>query len=55
MWMAVTADKYELPLSHADTIRGLGEKMSVNYQTLLAIYQRGNDSRNLFNGEKYRV
>lgn len=37
IWMAVTADEYELPLCVADSARELGEKFGVTADTVMTL------------------
>lgn len=42
-WMAVTADKYELPLVVEDTAGQLAEKLGINITTVFTRYSRDSD------------
>ena len=45
IWMAVTADKYELPLVVCDTARELAEKCGVSKETVKTAAYRGRNGK----------
>ena len=51
IWMAVTADKYELPIAISDTARELGEMFGVTAKTVVSSAFRNESG--LVNGFKY--
>ena len=51
LWMAVTADEYELPICVADTARELGEKYGVTADTVITLAR--DDSSGKIIGKKY--
>lgn len=51
LWMAVTADEYELPLYVADTARELAEQYGVTPITVITYARRFHDGRQ--NGYRY--
>lgn len=55
MWMAVTADKYELPLSVGKSLRELGKQMQARDNALWHLYQLKGKSNKPFNGYRYTV
>jgi len=55
VWMAVTADEYQLPLSVADTCAELGRNMGVSASALLHLSRAFGRSMHEFNGVRYMV
>ena len=51
LWMAVTADEYELPLAVADTARELGEIYGLKAKTIVSAEFRKVSGKGL--GRKY--
>lgn len=51
LWLAVEADKYELPLAVADSARELGEMMGSNKHNVETFVSKGSNGR--LNGFKY--
>lgn len=51
LWLAVTADEYELPLVVADSAEELGAKFGVKANTVISAIIRGYNGRE--NGYKY--
>lgn len=51
LWLAVTADEYELPLVVADSAEELGAKFGVKANTVISAIARGYNGRE--NGYKY--
>lgn len=45
LWMAVTADEYELPLAVEDTASALARRLGVSEDTVRVIEYRGKDER----------
>ena len=52
IWIAVEADKYELPIAIADTARELGEMIGVDTKTVMSSEYRKNSGRD--KGIRYR-
>jgi len=56
IWLAVTADKYELPIAIADTARELGERFGVTAKTVISsAYRQENGGINGFKYVKVRA
>lgn len=51
LWMAVTADEYELPICVADTARELGEKYGVTADTVITLARDASSGKII--GKKY--
>ena len=51
LWLAVTADEYELPIAVADTARELGEKYGVTADTVITLERVGYSGKKT--GRKY--
>ena len=51
LWMAVTADEYELPICVADTAKELGTKYGVSAATVITLARGGHSGKIV--GKKY--
>ena len=55
IWMAVTADEYELPLAVARTRSELAKRLGIHANHLYRLRKSGSSSRKKFNESKYRI
>lgn len=51
LWLAVTADKYELPLAVCDTARELGEIYGIKKSSVMSMVARGRNGKS--SGRKF--
>lgn len=54
LWLAVTADEYELPLAVEDTAAALARRLGVSENTVRTVEYRGKNSKEMHEGRRCR-